>query len=152
MSTTTDLTKIERSVFIRAPRSRVWRAIANVEEFASWFNVKAAGSFTPGATVQMRCLHPGYDHIEFSVTIESINPEQSLAWRWHPGSEQPPADEEPTRVEFQLADEEGGTRVTVIESGFDRISLARRAKAYEENTQGWIEQMKALQKHLGDAN
>jgi uncharacterized protein YndB with AHSA1/START domain len=146
------LTKIERSVFIRAPRTRVWRAIANVEEFAKWFNVKADGEFAPGASVRMTCLHPGYENIQFSVAIESVEPERHLAWRWHPGSEQPPAGEEPTEVEFLLADEDGGTRVTVIESGFDRVSLARRAKAYEENTQGWIEQMKALQKYLGDAN
>ena len=149
---TTDLTRIERSIFIRAPRARVWRAIANAEEFSTWFNVEAEGAFAPGANVRMRCLHPGYDHIRFSIEIESIEPERRLVWRWHPGSEQPPAGEEPTHVEFVLADEDGGTRVTVIESGFDRISLARRAKAYEENTQGWIEQMKALQKYLGDAN
>jgi uncharacterized protein YndB with AHSA1/START domain len=146
------LTKIERSIFIRAPRARVWRAIADVKEFSAWFNVEAEGAFAPGAKVLMRCLHPGYEHIRFSVAIESIEPERRFSWRWHPGSEQPPAGEEPTHVEFRLDDEDGGTRVTVIESGFDRVSLARRAKAYEENTQGWIEQMKALQKYLGDAN
>lgn len=152
MLPTTDLTKIERSVFIRAPRASVWRAIANVAEFAAWFNVKAVGEFAPGAKLRMRCLHPGYDHIEFDVAIESMEPERRLAWRWHPGSEQPAAGEPPTLVEFLLADEDGGTRVTVVESGFDRISLARRAKAFEENTQGWIEQMSALRKYLGDAN
>jgi uncharacterized protein YndB with AHSA1/START domain len=148
--TTTDLTKIERSVFIRAPRARVWRAIANVEEFAAWFNVKAEGVFAPNATVRMTCLHPGYENIRFDVNIESIEPEHRLAWRWHPGSEAPPAGELPTLVEFFLTEEDAGTRVTVIESGFDRVSLARRAKALEENTQGWEEQMKALQRYLGD--
>lgn len=147
----TDLTKIERSVFIRAPRARVWRAIANVREFAAWFRVKAEGEFLPGATVRMTSLHPGYEHISFSVIVETIEPETRLTWRWHPGADQPPAGEPMTSVEFRLADEDGGTRVTVIESGFDRLSLARRAKAYDENTKGWEAQMAALTKYAADA-
>ena len=150
MSTTRDLTKIERSVFIRAPRSRVWSAIANVEEFASWFQVKAEGEFKPGATVPMTCTVPGYEGIRFDVTIESVEPERRLAWRWIPGAEQPP-DESTTFVEFVLADEDGGTRVTVTESGFDRISLVRRAKAYEENSKGWEAQMQNLERYVTNA-
>lgn len=149
---TTDLSRIERSVVIRSPRARVWRAIANVAEFASWFQVKAEGEFSPNATVRMTCTVPGYEGLQFSVTIERMDPERLLTWRWHPGSEKPPAREQPTLVEFHLADEDGGTRVTVIETGFDHLSLARRAKAYEQNSQGWTEQMVALQKHLSDGN
>lgn len=147
---TTDLTKIERSIFIRAPRGRVWRAIANVAEFASWFQVKAEGEFAPGATVPMVCTVPGYEGLRFDVTIEAMEPERRLTWRWIPGAEQPPGEPQ-TLVEFVLADENGGTRVTVTESGFDRLSLARRAKAFEENSQGWEEQMRNLERHLADA-
>lgn len=149
--TTTDLTRIERSVFIRAPRKRVWRALADMREFASWFQVKAEGEFKPGATVPMTCTVPGYEGIRFDVTIEAMEPERRLAWRWIPGAEQPPG-EATTQVEFLLTEEDGGTRVTVIESGFDRISLARRAKAYEENSKGWEEQMLALERHLANAD
>jgi hypothetical protein len=38
-----------------------------------------------------------------------------------------------TRVVFELADAPGGTLLTVVESGFDRIPLARRAKAFRDN-------------------
>ena len=147
---TIDLTRIERSVFIRAPRARVWRAISNLAEFAAWFQVNAEGEFKPGATVPMTCTVPGYEGLRFNVTIESIEPERRLTWRWIPGSEQP-AGESTTLVEFLLEDEAGGTRVTVIESGFDRVSLARRAKAFEENTNGWEEQMKALERYVSHA-
>jgi uncharacterized protein YndB with AHSA1/START domain len=99
----------------------------------------------------MTCTVPGYEGIEFFVTIDRVEPERLLTWRWHPGSEKPPAGEQPTLVEFHLADEDGGTRVTVIETGFDQLSAARRAKAFEENSQGWTEQMAALAKHVGDA-
>lgn len=144
---TTDLITIERSIFIRAPRSRVWRAIADVKEFASWFQVKAEGKFTPGERVHMVTTIPGYEGISFFVTVEQIEPESRISWRWHPGSEEVSEDEPTTRVEFTLTEEDGGTRVTVVESGFDRISLARRAKVYEENTKGWEYQMGALQRY-----
>ena len=108
------------------------------------------GEFKPGAVIPMTCTVPGYEGIRFDVTIESVEPERRLAWRWIPGAEQPP-DESTTYVEFLLADEDGGTLVTVTESGFDRISLARRAKAFEENTKGWEEQMKALDRYVSNA-
>jgi uncharacterized protein YndB with AHSA1/START domain len=148
---TTDLTKIERSVFIQAPRARVWRAITDVAEFSNWFQVKARGVFAPGARVEMTSTYPGYEGISWFVVVEDVKPETSFSWRWHPGSKEPPPDEPMTVVEFRLSEESGGTRVTVIESGFDQISLARRAKVFEENTQGWEAQLASLQKYAGNA-
>ena len=151
MTPTTDLTKIERSIFIRAPRARVWRAITDVAEFSAWFQVKAQGQFAPHSKLRMVSTHPKCLGLEFDVTVEDVTPEQSFAWRWHPGAEAPAegSGEPMTLVEFRLTDEANGTRVTVIESGFDRISLARRAKVFEENTKGWEFQLVALDKYLG---
>jgi len=98
----------------------------------------------------MTSTYPGHEGISFWVSVADVEPETRLTWRWHPGAVNPP-EGEPTLVEFLLADEDGGTRVTVIESGFDRISLARRAKAFEENTQGWELQLAALRKYASDA-
>jgi uncharacterized protein YndB with AHSA1/START domain len=142
-----DLSRIERSIFIRAPRARVWRAIADVEEFAAWFQVKAEGTLTPGTRVRMTTTIPGYEGITFFVEVQQIELERRLSWRWHPGAEQVAEDDPTTLVEFTLADEDGGTRVTVVESGFDHILLARRAKVYEENSKGWEYQMGALQRY-----
>src|ERR1044071_764725 len=105
-------TKIERSIFIRAPRSRVWRAISDAAEFGRWFRVEAEGQFTPGARVRMTFTHAGCTGVVVYVTIERMVPEQSLSWHWEPGVQQVPG-EPPTRVEFRLEDAEGGTRVTV---------------------------------------
>jgi uncharacterized protein YndB with AHSA1/START domain len=77
-----------------------------------------------------------------------VEPESSFSWRWHPGAKQPPDDEPQTLVEFRLSDGTGGTRVTVIESGFERLALARRAAAFEDNTKGWEHQLKALDGRL----
>jgi uncharacterized protein YndB with AHSA1/START domain len=141
------MTRIERSTFIRAPRARVWKAISQSAEFGAWFQVKAEGEFTPGAKVRMTSTHPSCPGIEFYVIIEQVVPERSLSWRWYPGAS-PDPNEPPTQVEFRLEDAEGGTTVTVIESGFDKISLAKRAAAFEDNDKGWAEQLQALHGYL----
>jgi uncharacterized protein YndB with AHSA1/START domain len=149
MTAGADLSRIERSIFIRAPRSRVWRAITDVAEFSAWFQVKAEGEFAPHARLRMTTTHPAYAGIVFYVTVEDVKPEHSFSWQWHPGSAPAESGEPTTLVEFHLAEEANGTRVTVTETGFDRISLARRAKAFAENTQGWEEQLAALSRYLG---
>jgi uncharacterized protein YndB with AHSA1/START domain len=145
-----DLSKTERSVLIRAPRARVWKAITDPAEFSAWFQVKAEGQFAPGARVKMTSTHPSCMNLVFYIEIADVQPERAFSWRWHPGSEQPPegADEPRTLVLFWLEDEEGGTRVTVTETGFEHIPLERRAKVFDENSQGWREQMDSLAHYL----
>jgi uncharacterized protein YndB with AHSA1/START domain len=141
--------RIQKSVLILAPRARVWRALTSAEQFAQWFGVKLQGTFTAGARVPMTATQPGYEGISWAVIVERVEPERLFSWRWHPGAEQPAEGSEPmTLVEFRLEDAPGGTRVTVTESGFDQVTLARRAKAYADNTQGWEEQMASLERYV----
>jgi len=150
MTPMTDLTKIERSILIRASRARVWRAITNVEEFSKWFGVTIEGEFMPGAQVRMTSLEPCGPDPVVRVTIVNVAPEQLFSWRWYPGADRPPeGGEAPTTlVEFRLTEEDGGTRVTVTETGFEFMALERRAKAFGENSEGWKEQMRNLEHHL----
>ena len=150
--TTSELSRIEKQIFIRAPRQKVWRALTNIEEFARWFRVEASGGFAPGARVDMVSTHPLGAGARFSVEVETMEPERRFSWRWHPGSKPPGADysaEPGTLVEFRLEDAEGGTRVTVVESGFDQLSLDRRAKAFADNEKGWEIQLAALNGYAG---
>jgi uncharacterized protein YndB with AHSA1/START domain len=143
--------RIEKSIFLRAPRSRVWRAIANAEEFGAWFGARLEGGFAPGARVQDRITTPGYEHLIMDGTIERVDPERLFSYRWHPYAIDPGVDysgEPTTLVEFRLEDAAGGTRLTVIESGFDRIPVSRRAEAFRMNDQGWAEQMKNIERHV----
>jgi uncharacterized protein YndB with AHSA1/START domain len=143
--------RIEKRVVLRAPRSRVWRAIANAEEFGTWFGVKLRGRFTAGARVQGQVTLPGYEHVTMDVTIERVDPERLFSYRWHPDAIEPGVDysgEPTTLVEFHLEEVAGGTQLTVIESGFDRIPLARRAKAFEDNEGGWAEQLRNIERHV----
>ena len=148
--TTTD--RIEKQVLLRAPRARVWRALTSAEEFGAWFGVTIAGPFTPGARIRGQITHTGYEHLTMEITIERMEPERLFSWRWHPYAIDPAVDyasEPATLVVFELQDVPGGTLLTVVESGFDRIPLARRADAYRGNEEGWTAQMKAIQDYVG---
>jgi uncharacterized protein YndB with AHSA1/START domain len=148
-STSTD--RIEKKVLLRAPRGRVWRAIADAREFGAWFRVDIEGRFTEGATVRGRITHPGYEHLTMEMQVERMDPERYFAYRWHPYAVDPKVDyanEPTTLVEFHLEDAEGGTRLTIVESGFDKIPLARRAEAFRMNDQGWGAQAKNIEAHV----
>ena len=136
---------------LRAPRSRVWRALTSAEEFGTWFGVALEGPFQPHASVSGRITIPGFEHVTFQVHVESIEPEHYFAYRWHPYAIDPNVDysvEPPTLVEFKLEEAAGGTKLSVVESGFDRVPLARRAEAFRMNDGGWAEQMKNIERHV----
>src|SRR5262245_15374268 len=137
---TTSTDTIRKQVLLRAPRARVWQAIADAKQFGSWFGVELAGPISVGARVSGKILHPGYEHVPFEITVERAEPDRLLAWRWHPNAVEPGVDyssEPTTLVEFELRDADGGTLLTITESGFDAIPLERRAEAYRGNEGGW---------------
>jgi uncharacterized protein YndB with AHSA1/START domain len=150
MNASTD--RIERKILLKAPRSRVWRALANAEEFGGWFGVSLKGqAFAAGRHARGQITHPGYEHLVFDVLVERIEPERLLALRWHPAAIDPAVDysKEPTTlVEFELTEVEGGTLLTLVESGFDKIPPERRLEAFRMNSGGWDEQMKNIEKHV----
>ncbi len=145
------LSRIEKSIIIEAPRSRVWQALTDIKEFGSWFGVNTEGSFAPGARVEMTPNSGDYGFETFVVYVERMEAERFFSWRWQPGAYEPETNyyREPlTLVEFHLDDVNEGTRLRVIESGFDLISLQRRAKVLAENTGGWEEQLNAIAKYV----
>src|SRR6476469_7098014 len=121
---TTDTDRIVKQVVLKAPRSRVWRAIANPAEFGAWFGAKLEGDFAEGAMTSGNITYPGYEHLKMELLVERIEPERLFSYRWHPYAIDPNVDyssEPMTLVEFHLEDVEGGTRLTITESGFDQI-------------------------------
>jgi uncharacterized protein YndB with AHSA1/START domain len=146
--------RIEKKVVLRAPRSRVWRAIANAEEFGAWFRVKLEGPFVEGSSLKGKITVPGYDHLAMTVQVERIEPERYFSYRWHPHAVNPDVDyssEPTTLVEFRLEDAAEGTLLTIVESGFDRVPLARRAEAFRMNEGGWAEQLRNVERHVSSA-
>jgi uncharacterized protein YndB with AHSA1/START domain len=150
MNTSTD--RIERKILLKAPRSRVWRALSDAAEFGAWFGVDFRGkAFVAGKPVQGKVTYPGYEHVVMEVQIERMEPERLLSWRWHPAAIDTSVDysDEPTTlVVFELTEVDGGTLLTVVESGLDKIPLARRATVFRLNSSGWDEQMRNIEKHV----
>lgn len=148
--------RIERSILIKAPRSRVWRALTTAEEFGRWFGADLRGqAFRAGQRTRGPITIDGYTHIQFDVDVERMEPETLFAWRWHPYAIDPKVDysqEEPTRVTFTLADAPGNaTLLTVVESGFDKVPPHRRMEAFRMNSGGWEAQVENVRRHVEGA-
>lgn len=147
---TTD--RIEKQIVLKAPRSRVWRAISNAAEFGEWFKVDMSGvEFKAGEPVHARMTYPGYEGMPFEMVVAQIEPERLFSFRWHPYGIEPNVDysaEPMTLVEFTFEEVEGGTRLTITESGFDDIPLARRAEAFRMNSEGWGTQIQNIEAYV----
>jgi uncharacterized protein YndB with AHSA1/START domain len=160
MSTETD--RIQKQILLRAPRARVWRALTDHREFGSWFGMRYDGPFTPGAKIRATIVpttvdaevarrQKEFEGISFEIQIDRMEPERVFSFRWHPGAVEPGVDyasEPTTLVVFELKEAPDGVLLTVTESGFDRIPLARRAKAFKGNEAGWGMVIKLIEKYL----
>jgi uncharacterized protein YndB with AHSA1/START domain len=150
MNASTD--RIEKQILLKAPRSRVWHALADAEAFGEWFGVALQGQrFVAGELVRGQITHPGYEHLLFEITLERIEPERLLSFHWHPYAVDATRDysnESPTRVVFELEEVSGGTLLRVVESGFNQIPAERRAEAFRMNSGGWEQQMKNILHHV----
>lgn len=167
--------RIEKQVTLAAPPSRVWRAIADAEEFGRWFGVRLDGKFAAGKTItgtflgqvdEARIMEmqrqrgvtpsklklPGKSSV--FCTVERIEPERAFSFRWIPygiDAEADPENEPTTLVEFKLEPAPEGTRLTIVESGFDRVPEHRRRRAFLMNEGGWAAQAENIRKHVESA-
>jgi uncharacterized protein YndB with AHSA1/START domain len=152
IDTSTD--RIEKEIVVRAPRSRVWRALTDSREFGKWFQAEMKDAFVPGAAARGRITHPGYEHLMLELQVERMEPERLFSWRWHPYAVDPQQDysQEPTTlVVFELEEVAEGTRLKVTESGFDRIPAGRRLEAFRMNSEGWAAQVQNVARYVGQA-
>jgi uncharacterized protein YndB with AHSA1/START domain len=143
--------RIEKKILLRAPRSRVWRALTDAREFSDWFRVDLRGQFAPGKEISGPVTYPGYEHLTMTAWVERMDPERLFSFRWHPAAIDPKVDysKEPTTlVEFRLEDAPGGTLLTVSESGFQALPVARQSFVHEANSSGWGEQLKNIERHV----
>jgi uncharacterized protein YndB with AHSA1/START domain len=149
MSTTTD--RIEKQISLKAPKARVWRALTDAKEFGAWFRVRLEGPFVVGQSTVGNITYPGYEHLKMEVQVEAMRGEEYFSFRWHPYAIDPSVDysQEPTTlVEFRLESVGSGTRLTVTESGFDRLPAGRRDEAFRMNDGGWGTQMENVHRHV----
>jgi uncharacterized protein YndB with AHSA1/START domain len=151
MMSLAELMRIDRSIDIEASPERVWRALTDAEHLSAWFQVRIEGDIATGSAVWMTSTTPDQVGQRFRVRFMELTPPRRLVWRWHPGAVDPAVDysrEPETVVTFILEAAGSGTKLSVSETGFDEVSLARRAKVYEDNNQGWAEVLVWLQEHV----
>ena len=149
-----ELSRIDKSIEIEAPIERVWRALTDARELGAWFQVQIEGAIEAGSEVWMTSVHPQHAGQRWPVRIVELAPPRRVVWQWHPGEIDPAVDysKEPrTTVTFTLEPAGAGTLLRVAETGFEELSLARRAKAYADNTQGWTEVVVWLQRYVEGA-
>jgi len=145
--------EIEKRIELKAPVSRVWRALTDYREFGEWFRVKIEGPFVPGQPSLGRITYPGYEHLAWEAVVQRMEPERYFSYTWHPyavDSKMDYSKETPTLVEFTLEPSAGGTLLVVRESGFDKIPADRRLEAFRMNEGGWTEQMKNVERYVAE--
>ncbi|MGD9806047.1 MAG: SRPBCC family protein [Hyphomicrobiaceae bacterium] len=143
--------RIVKTVELKAPISRVWHAISDHDEFGQWFRVKLDGPFEPGALSTGKMTYPGYEGYPWLARVERMEPERLLSFRWVHSEDIANVDitKGPmTLVEFHLEPIASGTRLTIIESGFEALPDHRRLEILRSNTQGWNIQADNIAAHV----
>ena len=147
--------RIEKTVELKAPVSRVWRALTDHHEFGKWFRVQLDGPFAPGQVSRGHITYPGYEHLRWEAVVVKMQPERLFSFSWHPYAIDPNEDysaEPPTLVEFTLEKTATGTLLRIVESGFDKLPSWRRDEAFRMNDKGWSMQLENIAQHVGQTS
>lgn len=139
--------RIEKTIEIAAPAGKVWLALTDYTQFCEWFRAELDGPFAPGKTVRGHSTYPGHEDAQFVITVVRMEPERVFSFRW-PTSADPLAAGCETLVEFTLEPTPTGTRLTVVESGFDHLPAALRPRAFRDNTEGWGIQLNNVSEYI----
>lgn len=143
--------RIEKRIELKAPVSRVWRALTDHREFGEWFRVKLDGPFVPGEVSTGQITYPGYEHMKWESVVQKMEPERLFSYTWHPSATDPKKDysnEPSTLVEFRLEKNGSGTVLTITESGFDKLPPDRQLIAFRGNDSGWTQQIKSVESYV----
>jgi uncharacterized protein YndB with AHSA1/START domain len=143
--------RIEKLIELNAPIERVWHALTDHIEFGQWFRVKLDGPFAPGRVASGHITYPGYEHLKWEATVRQMRAPHLFSFAWHPYAVDPAVDysgEPTTLVEFRLAALPHGTRLSIVESGFDALPPHRRMDALRMNDSGWDQQTRNIRDHV----
>jgi uncharacterized protein YndB with AHSA1/START domain len=147
--------RIEKTIELKAPVARVWRALTDHHEFGTWFGVRLEGPFVPGQATRGQITYLGYEHVRWEAEVQKVEPERLFSFTWHPYAIDPNRDyssEPRTLVEFTLQKTASGTLLHIVESGFDKIPSERRLEAFRMNDGGWSEQITNIARHVEEAS
>ncbi|HEX2620880.1 MAG TPA: SRPBCC domain-containing protein [Phototrophicaceae bacterium] len=128
------LVAVERSVWINASQERVWQALIDPEKIEMWFapgtTFKSSGS---GVGARLYVEDPQTGAEMYVQIMEVFDPPHRLAMRSVPDT----TEEFPFFTSYRLDEENNGTRLTLMYSGYEQLTEVARWKQMEENTFGF---------------
>ncbi len=148
---TNDQDRIQKTVDLAAPISRVWRALTDHEEFGKWFRVRLDGPFEVGKTTTGRITYPGHEDMQWESVTERMEHEHLFVFSWPPSAIDPDTEYDADAkvvVEFRLQPTTTGTRLTITESGFLQFPESKRLEVLRSNRQGWDIQAENVAAHV----
>jgi uncharacterized protein YndB with AHSA1/START domain len=129
--------RIERTMTFHAPPEQVWAALTEPDQLSKWFGDDAEVELRPGGEAVFR-----WGEIEIRAVVDVVEPPTRFAYRWEPSHA--PDGGPTTLVEFTLEEIAGGTRLRLVESGFDALG----EESLRENEYGWDDELAQLREHL----
>jgi uncharacterized protein YndB with AHSA1/START domain len=145
------LDQIERETTIAAPVERVWALLTEPEHVNGWFTDAGAEiDLRPGGSMVMRWA----EHGSVRARVEAVEPPRRFAYRWtahFAGQMAEPAEGNSTLVEFTLTPDGDGTRLRVVESGFDTLetSAEEAERNHADNSSGWTGMLARISEYAG---
>jgi uncharacterized protein YndB with AHSA1/START domain len=134
---------VTRTLHIAAHRSAVWAALTEAELIAEWFGDQATIDLRVGGEGSLTWDKYGTSRF----IVEEIDEPNTFAFRWPHGMDLDPHTDPSTLVRFTLADAEGGTQLTVVETGWE-VFDDDADKFAQENTGGWMQELDELKEFL----
>lgn len=155
--------QIRKHVLLKSSIERAWQAVSDAASFEAWFGVECDSPFVAGIQMNGRIVPTKVDpevarlqepHTgkPFQILVEELTPMSRFAFRWHPSAIDPNHDysSEPTiLVAFSPVEVDGGTQLTITESGFHQLPAERRSQAFKANDRGWTHQSRLIARFLG---
>lgn len=132
---------IERIINLNASVERVWAALTDHVEFGTWFRLSLHGPFKVGKVTTGEVTFPGHEGLPFWARVEVMAEPIRFSFVWPMDEavqpDDPRLDEKVTLVEFTLEPLGNGTRLTVRESGFEKLPEDKRLQVFRDNQGGW---------------
>ncbi|MER7858239.1 SRPBCC domain-containing protein [Amycolatopsis japonica] len=138
--------RIERTVEIAHPPAKVWAALTTAEGLGTWFGNQASIDLRPGGDAEMK-WDEGHKAV---MRVERVEEPVVFGFTWNIYG-LPEDDPRRTYVEFTLAPNGEGTRLTVVETGFSQLPDDVHQVAFEGNTKGWAAELGELIEYLDAA-
>jgi len=146
MTGAADTVAVERSIWINAAREKAWRAVTEPEHLNQWYATYYhwdIPNLYVGTTVTFYNKDDRADHQ--IATIAIVDPPRQFTVRWEPDRRFPAMTLVTT---FRLEEENGGTRVTIHESGYEALPEDIRQEWFDATGGGYTMSMENLKSYL----